>query len=127
MREGFSFLELIVALLVLELGVLAVAGNILLAQRNMARAELTLRGVLEAAWIGDSLSVREGAGAGGSGSREFSWGSVEWDRADLGIGGLHLAAIRRRGEDTLAVLFLWPPLPDTLLFGPGGIQGGAPR
>ena len=127
MREGFSFLELIVALLILELGILAVAGSILLAQRNMARAELTLRGVLEAAWIGDSLSGREGAEAGSSGSREFSWGSVEWDRADLGIGGFQLAATRGRGEDTLATLFLWPPLPDTLLFGPGEVQGGIRR
>ena len=64
MRQGFSFLELIVALLVLELGVLAVAGTLLLAQRNMARAELILRGVLEAGWIGDSLSGAEGAEAG---------------------------------------------------------------
>ncbi len=127
MRQGFSFLELIVALLVLELGILAVAGTILLAQRNMSRAELTLRGVLEAGWIGDSISGREGAEAGGSGSREYSWGSVEWDRADLGIGGLQLVATGRGGEDTLAVVFLWPPVPGTLLFGEGEVQEGLQR
>ena len=62
-----------------------------------------------------------------SGSREFSWGSVEWELADLGIGGLRLAAIRRGGEDTLAVVFLWPPLPDSIFLGPGAAQRGAQR
>jgi hypothetical protein len=123
MTRGFSLVELLVAILVLQLGVLAVTGTVLLAQRTMSRAQLTLRAVLEAEWIGDSILAREGEEVG-SGSTVLPWGSVEWTPADLGIGGLRLVATLGPGEDTVAVVFLWPRLPDTLLSAPPGFQTG---
>ena len=65
MRRGFSLVELLLALLLLQVGILATAGMVLLSQQNFRRAELTLRGLLEAGWIADSLARAGGGGPKG--------------------------------------------------------------
>jgi hypothetical protein len=82
---------------------------------------------VEAEWIGDSVLRGEVTDGAGSGSSVYSWGKVDWTPADLGLGGLRLVASRRGGEDTLAVVFVWPPLADTLLPGGSDVPGRAPQ
>ena len=53
--HGFSLLELMVALLLFQIGLLAVAGLILLAQENLRESDLVLRAAVEGARVGDSL------------------------------------------------------------------------
>ena len=64
MTRGHSLLELVLALLLFQVGLLAAAGLVHLSQVNFRRAELTVRATLEADWIGDSL-LAEGALAPG--------------------------------------------------------------
>lgn len=112
MTRGFSLVELILALLIFQVGLLGVAGTVLLAQRNLLRASVTVRGVVEAGWVADSLT-REGSG--GSGSLSRPWGEISWGPASDGLGGLRVAALWELGGDTLAVFLAWPPVPDSLV------------
>jgi Tfp pilus assembly protein PilV len=107
-RRGSSLLELILALLLFELGLLSVAGMVLVGQRNLTRAQLTMRGTLEGKRLGDSLLA---AGALGDGEASRPWGTVRWTGS--GDGGLVVVAIAVDGADTLANLRLWP-LPGTI-------------
>jgi Tfp pilus assembly protein PilV len=58
--RGSSLAELLVALVVFQVGLLGVAGLVVLAQRNLMRAEIVARGVLEAQLVADS--VRDAGG-----------------------------------------------------------------
>ena len=120
-RGGFSLLELILALVILEVGLLGVAGMVLTAQKNLSRAQLVLRGTLEAREAGDSLLV---SGLEGVGEVFLPWGILRW-RGE-GEGGFEIAAVTPGGSDTLAVLRIWPP-PNGVEVVPGSIQlpGGA--
>lgn len=107
MRRGFSLVELIFALLVLQFGILAAAGLVLLAQKNLNHAELVTRGVLEVGRVADSLAR---GGEEGSGSLDYSWGRILWGVPENGLGTLEVVAVPLSGEDTLARAISWGPL-----------------
>ena len=119
--EGFSLLELILALLIFQVGILGVAGMVLTAQRTLTRAQLILRGTLEAREVADSLIL---AGAVGAGELTRPWGGLSWMQE--GTGELKVMATMPGGEDTLAVIRVWPPVggaavaPDSLAITGGG-------
>lgn len=106
MRAGFTVVELLLALLVLQVGVLATAGLVYLAQQNLHGAEETLRSLAEVQWLGDSLRTR---GASGSGMKRYDWGEVLWTSSPLAAGAWDVAAISARTGDTIVFL---PGLPD---------------
>lgn len=116
--------ELILALMVFQVGLLAVAGMVYMAQRNFSRAELTLRGMLEAGWVADSLGKIGGMDPG---SRESDWGTLVWEPMGSPVPAVRVSAIARIGGDTLATVLGFPPLssapfplrPDTLPEGGG--------
>ncbi len=107
MRGGFSLVELLLALLIFQVGILATAGMVLVSQRNFRRAELTLRGLLEAGWVADSLAS---AGVEGSGSHTYSWGEIAWAPLSGPGSGLRVSAWSPLEGDTLAVVWSLPPL-----------------
>ena len=78
MRLGFTLVEVLVALVVLEVGVLGGLGVLALATRTMSLAEAFEIGVATAEGIADSLSSRATAGGG---SRSAGSGVVEWEVA----------------------------------------------
>jgi type II secretory pathway pseudopilin PulG len=104
-RHGFSLAELLVALLVFQVGLLGVAGLVLLAQRNLMRAEITVRGVLEAQLAADSVRA---AGGDGSGSMDYPWGGISWEPAPGIPEGVRAAAYSDLVQDTVAVVTVWP-------------------
>lgn len=105
--RGYSLLELIFALLIFQVGILGVAGMILTAQQSLTRAQLILRGTLEARMTGDSLLTESG---GESGEAVRPWGALAWTRGETGE--LKVVAVTAGGGDTLAVLRIWPPVRD---------------
>lgn len=107
MSRGFSLVELLLALVIFQVGVLATAGMILLSQRNFRRAELTLRALLEAGWIADSLAR---AGGSGSGMISFPWGEISWSPESGPVPSLRVSAWSLLEEDTLAVVWSLPLL-----------------
>lgn len=74
-RAGFTLLEVVVAVLVLEVAVLAALATLEAASRNLARAEHLERAVLEVEGVLDSLAAVEGPAPGG---RAFVGGQIEW-------------------------------------------------
>jgi prepilin-type N-terminal cleavage/methylation domain-containing protein len=77
-RAGFSVVELVVALTVLSVGLLALAGTAVVAQRSFATADATERAARAAAAVIDSLlRVREPVG----GSRDVYGTAVTWSVA----------------------------------------------
>ncbi len=108
MRRGFSLLEMVLALLLLQVGVLATVGLIHLSQRNLRRAELTMRGVLEAVWVGDSLSAE---GSGASGRRVRPWGELQWSQSSAPTGGHAISVWSPVDGDTLATILALPAFP----------------
>ena len=121
MKSGFSLVELVLALLVFQVGLLATAGMILLAQRNLLRAELTVRGILEAGLVADSL---ERMGEIGSGLRPYPWGEVSWAPASDEIGGLTVAAFSTLLGDTLVAFRALIPRQDSVALSGRLIGGG---
>jgi uncharacterized protein YfiM (DUF2279 family) len=111
MRSGFSLVELVLALLVFQVGLLATAGMVLVAQRNLLRAEQTMRGILAAGLVADSL---EELGEAGSGQRSYLWGDVSWAPASDAIGGLTVAAFSTLLGDTLVRFRALVPPQDSL-------------
>jgi hypothetical protein len=107
MTRGFSLLELIFALLLLQVGLLAGAGMIHLSQANVRRAELTLRAVLEAGWLGDSLVS---LGAEAPGMVTLPWGTLTWSAQSSPIPSLRIAAWSEVEGDTLATILVLPPV-----------------
>ncbi len=106
--RGFTLVEVMVALLLLQVGLLATVGLLLMSQRTVNRAELLTRSLVAADRIADSLVE---AGGGGSGGQAFPWGRVEWVGGRGG--GLLLRGTAHGEGDTLVVLRV-PP---------GGVQG----
>lgn len=82
MSAGFTLLEVVVALVVLAVAVLAAAGTLEVASRTLAEAERTERAVLEADGVLDSLAGVAGAA---SGSRPFAGGDVTWSLDAEGV------------------------------------------
>ncbi len=105
-QGGFSLLELIIALFIFQVGLLAVAGMILMAQEEMRRSALILRGTVEAVRMGDSLME---VGVEGEGEVETGWGWMKWASSGSTEGDLRMWALAADGADTLAALRVWPP------------------
>lgn len=124
-REGFSLLEVVLALVIFQVGILGVAGMVLLGQRSMRRAGLVMRGTLEAARVGDSILL---AGEDGPGRVIRPWGTVSWEGGEGG--GVRVVALAPGAADTVAVLLLWPPprslreASDSLSWPGGELTGG---
>jgi Tfp pilus assembly protein PilV len=119
-RRGSTLLQLILALLLFEVGLLSVAGMVLVGQRTLNRAQLTMRGTLEGKRVGDSLLA---TGARGDGEASRPWGVLRW--TETGDGGFIVVAIDPNGADTMAYLRLWPApetvsLPDSASSTDGG-------
>jgi prepilin-type N-terminal cleavage/methylation domain-containing protein len=74
-RPGFSLVELIVALTILAVGLLALAGTAVVAQRTLASADATERAARAAALVIDSLFVHD---APTSGRRAVYGTDVRW-------------------------------------------------
>lgn len=75
MKRGFTLIEVVVALLVLEVAVVGVLGAMVLASRTAARAERIERATERTESVVDSL--RRGA-APGSDSSSYAGGTVRW-------------------------------------------------
>jgi hypothetical protein len=93
----------VVALVLLEIGLLATAGMIFSAQRVLSRATLLQRGIQEGFRSADSL--REN-GWSAEGRRMFQGGSVSWIPATDGFGGVRIFALGPQG-DTLVRFRAW--------------------
>ena len=74
-RSGFTLVELLVALVIFEVGLLGVVGTLVLASRTVAQASLLERAVGEVESLVDSLSRSPGVGQG---QRKTLGGSVSW-------------------------------------------------
>ncbi len=93
MRSGFTLLEVVVALLVLELAVVGVVGTLVIASSTQVRAESLERAVARAEGILDSLQRASGAG---SGVRSYGTGEVRWSVDETGE--VVLRALEQRGN-----------------------------
>jgi len=110
MKNGFSLVELVLALVLFQVGILATAGMVLLAQRNLLRAEVIMKGIFEADLVADSLGR---SGENGSGRRRYSWGEVSWTPTSDQLGGLTVVAFSFLLGDTLVALRAWSPQEST--------------
>lgn len=120
-RKGFSLIEVLIGLLLLEIGLLATGGMIFQAQQNLTRAALSTRAVLQARRTADSL-VR--VGDLGGGHRSVPWGELRWTGVSGGPPGIQVVAVGWVPEDTLAIAMAWADPPDSLLWKPAGERGG---
>ena len=85
-QAAFTLLEVVLALIVLEIGVLGIAGTLYLASTTLRRAETLERAVARAEGVLDSL----GRGAEpGAGRASFSAGEVAWSVGDSGQVEVH--------------------------------------
>jgi type II secretory pathway pseudopilin PulG len=75
MSRGFTLLEVVVALLLMEVAVLAAVGTLALASRTLARAEHLERAVAAAGGVLDSLA---GADSLVSAADSFGGARLEW-------------------------------------------------
>ena len=63
-RRGFTLIEVMVALVILEVGLLGVVGTLVLASRTLARASLLERSVGQVESVLDSLAESRTSGMG---------------------------------------------------------------
>jgi Tfp pilus assembly protein PilV len=103
-RRGFTLLEVVVALLVLEVAVVGVVGALVLASSTLARAEALERAVATTEGVLDSLARTRSAGAD---SMRYTEGTVSWEVDDSG--GVAVRATDARGEVVLDVRSLLRP------------------
>lgn len=121
--KGFSLVELILALLIFQVGLLATAGLILTSQKDLVRAELTLIGTLEADLVADSLQK---SGDPGPGNKDYLWGRVSWGQQPDEMGGFEVVAFSNLLGDTLVSLRVDPFLDHSPSSweGPARTEGG---
>lgn len=81
MRSGFTLVEVVVALLVLEIAMVGVVGAFALASSTLTRAEILELQAAAAEGVLDSLA---GRGAPGADSLLTSAGTVSWSVDDSG-------------------------------------------
>lgn len=93
--SGFTLVEVLVALVILEVGLLGVVGTLWLAASTLARAERTERGVAELERIYDSLALD---GEPTSGELATSSGKARWQ-----VGGGVLRMEWSSGPDSALV------------------------
>ena len=101
--RGFSLIEVLIALVVLEVGLLGCAGTLVLAQRHMAAAERLHQATQSAASVADSLLALP-PGAAGAGEARAPWGTLRWEGSAAGV---VLRAADRAGAPLLE---WWIPL-----------------
>ena len=75
MKSGFSMVEVLVALVVLELVILGAVGMMVVASTTMSEAEVIERAVSALEGTADSLSQQATIGQG---SKEVAGGRIEW-------------------------------------------------
>ena len=81
-RAGFSLVEVLVALVVFEVGVLGVLAMTLQAQKTLLAAAALESASRAVEWLADSLSY---AGWGGPGSIDTEQGLIRWTREADGL------------------------------------------
>lgn len=81
-RAGFSLVEVLVALVVFEVGVLGVLAMTLQAQKTLLAAAALESAARAVEWLADSLSF---AGWGGPGSIDTGRGLIRWTREGDGL------------------------------------------
>lgn len=91
MTRGFTVIEVIVAIVLLEVCVLGVAGMLVLSSRTLTRAEALETAVAVAEGVLDSLRALPAAAPG---SRTLDDGTLEWT-----IGPADEVVVRARGLD----------------------------
>ena len=104
-RGGFSLVEVMVALVVFEVGILGVLAMTLQAQKTLLAAAALESASRAAEWLADSLSF---AGWGGPGSIETEHGLLRWTRE---AGGL-VTLTFRGGPGASGSVGLSPDQPD---------------
>lgn len=101
---GFTLVEVLVALVVIQVGVLGLAGTLLLAGRTLRDAGRIERQAADLAWVHDSLSAEWSAGAG---ETRRPWGTLAWTVSGNGRATLTAAA----GADTVRMDAWLPSVP----------------
>lgn len=96
--RGFTLVEVVVALLLLELAVAGALGTLAVASRTLGEAEQLERTVTEAEGVLDSLA---GAPEAETGARSTSGGVIEWTIDESGA--VVLRAVREGGDLWLEV------------------------
>ena len=81
-RRGFTLVEVLVALVVLEVGLLGVVGTLLLGARTLRRAERLEWAAAEVQRVYDSLA--SAPSAPGEGRLPSAFGEVRWHADGLG-------------------------------------------
>jgi type II secretory pathway pseudopilin PulG len=103
-RSGFTLLEVVIALLVLEVGVVGLVGSLVLASATLTRAESIERAVATTEGVLDSLAgvanVRADSIAHSGG------GTVRWSVDDSGW--VSLQATQAGGASVLELPWVWP-------------------
>lgn len=107
-RTGFTLVEVVVALLVFEVGVMGVVGLVALSGRLLGRAALTERAVYGAQQVVDSVAD---APRGGPGERPFPGGRLNWSTSDAGRGlrRVRVQAVDSAGRTLLSLTALLSP------------------
>jgi hypothetical protein len=79
---GFSLIEVVIALLVLDVGLLGVLAMTFQAQRTLLTAVASESASLAVEWVADSIS---NTGWGGPGALETDLGVIRWAREGSGF------------------------------------------
>lgn len=99
-RRGFTLVELVVALVILEVGLLGVAGILLTAARQLGLASEQVRAIALAEPVGDSLLVHAGSAPGERVSPPFV---VRWQPIE---GALSVEVLHEESERVLLRLII---------------------
>jgi len=105
MKTGFTLLEIVVSLLLLEATVLAAVGTLVVASRTLTEAEQVGRAVVEAEGVLDSLGRVD---APTDGSRAWALGTVDWTTEGPGTWRMHVGG---RGGESWLDLVTGAPVP----------------
>jgi len=103
-RRGFTLLEVVIALLVMELAVLGAVGVLTLASRTLARAEHLERAAAAVEGVMDSLTAEPEPTDGGL---VVAGATISW--AVDATGELALVALGVAGDTLVSVAAVLPP------------------